>query len=31
MEYKYKLSDGTWGKEEIIAISEAITSDKFTM
>ena len=31
MEYKYKLSDDTWGKEEIIAILEVITSNQFTM
>lgn len=31
MEYKYKLSNDTWGKEEIIAILEVIASNQFTM
>jgi len=31
MTYKYQLSDDTWGKEEINAILEVITSGKFTM
>lgn len=31
MNYKYPLSDDTWGKEEIIAILEVITSNQFTM
>lgn len=31
MNHKYQLSDDTWGKEEINAILEVITSDKFTM
>lgn len=31
MNHKYPLSDDTWGKEEIIAILEVITSNQFTM
>jgi len=31
MNHKYQLSDDTWGKEEINAILEVITSNKFTM
>lgn len=31
MNHKYQLSDDTWGKEEIKAILEVITSNKFTM